>query len=843
MAAAAIANRDWVSLIEEMTLQEKCSLLAGADFWHTAAIERLAIPSLKMSDGPNGARGEKFFGGATSACFPASVSLAATWDAGLVRAVGHALAEDTKTKGARLLLGPTVCPHRHPLGGRNFESFSEDPFLAGSLAAEYIKGLQGNGIGAVVKHYAANEQETLRNTIDVQVSERALREIYLRPFEIAITQAKPLGVMTAYNGVNGDHSDMNEFLLRQVLREEWGFKGLVMSDWGGTNSTIESLNAGLDLEMPGPPTHRRCEAIRDALDTGKLAMNTLNSRVATVLECLAQTRCFDDPPSHEEERAVDLPEHRALIRRAGADGIVLLKNTDSVLPLDPSKNQCIALLGLAKEYLGHGGGSAAVNSHHKITPFEALTEALGDICELRYAEGARSWRALPVLSSDVTTRQGQPGFDVEVKFSDSTPAKSLVSPVGVFQHVELRNIASAVMSTTYKPSESGAHYISFSIFGEATISINGEVVLQSANSSDLMGTLLGAVSAVQVQHSFVQGKEYEIEVSARAGDASESGISVIGNSFLGFSLGLAHQKAYEADLLSTAVSVARDSDIAIVFTGHTPAWETEGVDRDTFALPKDGNQDKLVKAVAAVNPNTIVVNCTGSPISMPWASNVAAILQSWFPGQEAGHSIADVLLGKVNPSGKLPTTFPRALDSCSAEANFPGDVDNRVVHYKEGVFIGYRNHDRCPDTVLFPFGFGLSYTTFSVDEKSVQLSAETMSGPESAIAVKVRVQNTGSVSGSEVLQVYVQYLGENPAIERPTKELCGFGKVELEPGHHGWVDIAVASRALAYWNDEKKTWSVERGSYALHIGTSCTKIHTVKMFSVPSAFDISVTQL
>ncbi|KAL4867185.1 hypothetical protein BDV12DRAFT_123088 [Aspergillus spectabilis] len=837
MEAAPSSINDWKSLLPQLTPEEKCSLLAGADFWRTKAIDRLGIPSLKMSDGPNGARGEHFFGGKTSACFPASVSLAASWDAELVQAVGHALAEDTKSKGAKLLLGPTVCPHRHPLGGRNFESFSEDPFLAGSLAAEYIKGLQGNGIGAVIKHYAANEQETLRNTIDVRVSERALREIYLRPFEIAVKESRPFGVMTAYNSVNGAHADMNEFLLKKVLRQEWGFDGLVMSDWGGTNSTTGSLNAGLDLEMPGPPVHRAMSLVESALEKGEITMETINERVSHVLECVSKTGCFENPTTAPEE-AIDLPEHRALIRRAGADGIVLVQNTNNILPLLPGKHKSIALLGLAKEYLGHGGGSAAVNSHHKATPFDALTEALGGSCDLEYAEGARILRSLSPLSADVHTGDGQPGFHVEITFADSTPRKSLVSPAAVFQHIELRNIASAVMTGVYTPAESGAHYISFNIFGSATVYINDEVVLEKSNSSDLMGSLLGACTAATIQHEFNQGKEYEIRICATAGDCSDSGISVIGKAYLGFSLGLAHQQRYEADLLSPAVDAARKADVAIVFTGHTPAWETEGVDRDTFALPKDGSQDRLLEAVAAVNLNTIVVNCTGSPIAMPWISQVAAVVQAWFPGQEAGYSIADVLLGKVNPSGKLPTTFPKSLEDCAANANFPGDIENRVVEYKEDIFIGYRHHDQFPQGVLFPFGFGLSYTTFSVDEASIQLSTDVIAGIKSTIDIRVKVKNTGPVRGSEVVQVYVGYLGTTPGVQRPQKELCGFGKVEVEARAEKWVGINVTARSLSYWNDERKVWSIDEGKYGLYIATSSTNIHAVRELNVPSPFDI-----
>ncbi|KAL3451524.1 glycoside hydrolase superfamily [Aspergillus insuetus] len=828
MAATRDSGSGWKSLIPQLTLEDKCSLLAGADFWRTAAIERLGIPSLKMSDGPNGARGENFFGGKTSACFPASVSLAATWDAELVHAVGHALAEDTKSKGAKLLLGPTVCPHRHPLGGRNFESFSEDPLLAGSLAAEYIKGLQENGIGAVIKHYAANEQETLRNTIDVRVSERALREIYLRPFEIAINEAKPFGVMTAYNSVNGAHADMNEFLLKKVLREEWGFKGLVMSDWGGTNSTAKSLTAGLDLEMPGPSAHRTLPLVQRALE-GEVTMEVIDDRVSNVLECLSRTGCFENPTTVFEEQAIDLPEHRALIRKAGADGIVLLKNNDNILPLQPGSYKSIALLGLAKEYLGHGGGSAAVNSHHKVTAFDGLTEALGNCCELRYAEGVRILRSLPPLTADVRTRDAQPGFEVEISFADSTPRKSLVSPSSIFQHIELRNIANAVMTGIYTPTETGAHYLSFNIFGEGTVSINGQVVLTRENSRDLMATIIGSGAAVTIQHEFVQGQEYEISISAKAGDCSDAGIAVIGTAYLGFTLGLAHQKEYEADLLSPAVDAARASELAIIFTGHTPAWETEGADRETFSLPKDGSQDRLVEAVAAVNPNTIVVNCTGSPIDMPWASRVAGIVQAWFPGQEAGYSIADVLLGKINPGGKLPTTFPKNLEDCAANAHFPGDIEDRVVEYSEDIFIGHRHHDRFPDGVLFPFGFGLSYTTFSIDE------------PLSTVDIRVKVKNTGPVRGSEVVQVYVGYLGHTSGVQRPRKELSAFRKVEVEAGAEAWVDMKVAPRSLAYWNDERKVWSIDEGKYAFYIATSSTDIHVVKEVNVPIMFEIPAT--
>lgn len=346
------------------------------------------VPKLKVSDGPNGARGEKFEGGKTAACFPAACCVASTFDVDLATRLGSALAEETQSKGARCILAPTMCIHRHPLGGRNFESFSEDPFLTGKMASNVVTGVQALGVAATVKHFAANEQETDRLTVNEKISERALREIYLKPFEIAIKEAKPWAVMTAYNQINGQHADFNDFTLKQVLRGEWGWDGLVMSDWGGTNSTAASLNAGLDLEMPGPTKVRGVEAVLKAIKAGEVSEETIDERAMRVLEFLERLRCFEDP-TIPDERAIDRPEHRALIREAGSKGIVLLKNENDILPLpkEKVKGKKVALLGHAKEGLAHGGGSASLNAHYKITPWDGLREAWGDDVQLSYAKG------------------------------------------------------------------------------------------------------------------------------------------------------------------------------------------------------------------------------------------------------------------------------------------------------------------------------------------------------------------------------------------------------------------------------------------------------------------------
>ncbi|KAK5943408.1 hypothetical protein PMZ80_004415 [Knufia obscura] len=477
MGSNTSAAPDLPSLVSKLTLEKKVSLLAGKDFWQTHSVDRVGIPTLKTSDGPNGARGGLFKGGVTSACFPACVSLAASFDRSLAQRIGKALAQETRTKGASVLLGPTVCLHRDPRGGRNFESFSEDPFLAGELSSEYIKGVQQQGVGATIKHYAVNESETKRFTIDCRLSQRTLREIYLKPFEIAVKKSDPWAVMTSYNLINGVHADASEFFITKVLREEWKFPGMVMSDWGGTNSTAESLNAGHDLEMPGPPNKRTFEKISAAIKEGKLTEETLDKRVLKNLELLVRCDKFAHPEV-PEEKAGDLPEHRALIREAGAEGMVLLKNENNILPIQPTKLKSIAMLGLAKEFLGHGGGSAAVNAHHKITAYDAFQETLGDKVSLKYSEGARILRNLKPLSENVTDDEGKPGFTCRLYTDDSdTPIVSNQS-ASAFMSIERPTLKSVTLTATFKPTTSGSHYVSFGTVANTKVSINDEEIFR-----------------------------------------------------------------------------------------------------------------------------------------------------------------------------------------------------------------------------------------------------------------------------------------------------------------------------------------------------------------------------
>ncbi|KAI0023681.1 family 3 glycoside hydrolase [Xylariomycetidae sp. FL0641] len=823
---------DLEAVLKSLTLEEKASMLAGANFWETVPIPAKGVPNIKTSDGPNGARGADFSGGTRAACFPAACCVAATFDPEAANRVGQALAEECHTKGARCLLAPTTCIHRHPLGGRNFESFSEDPFLAGKLASQVIQGCQSRGVAATIKHFAANEQETDRFTVDETVSERALREIYMRPFEIAIKESKPWAVMTAYNSVNGQHCDSNQFMLQQVLRGEWGWKGLIMSDWGGTNSTAEAINAGLDLEMPGPALRRKVPDVVAAVKEGKVSESTINDRVRAVLWLLEKLKAFEDPVIPPEQ-AINKPEHQKLIRETGAHGAVLLKNDNSILPLSKEKvkGKKIALVGLAKEPLAHGGGSASVNAHYKIAPFDALQTVLGDSAELVYAKGCHTLRLLPSIHSEdkaignVIGLNGKPGFTMEWFNKDTNELKKTehgkevchLSPIltkeGKWSIVEYTG--------DFTPKESGSHYMGCSGLGPTQFFINDKLVFEQKGAcSDAMGFLFGALSEEEFTYPYEAGKTYRLKVRSHP-PVDVPGLELL-NGRTGLRLGLQLAAEHDADLLGEATAIAKECDYAVVFTGHTPAWETEGQDQPSFHLPNKGSQDTLVNAVASVNKNVIVVNSTGVAVAMPWLDNISGLVQSWFPGQECGNSIADVLTGAVNPEGRMPCSFPKRLEDAPAHGNFPGDYENGQlkVEYKEGVFVGYRHYDRTGrDKLNFPFGYGLSYTTFEQSNMKVtKKSSDTYT-------VSVDVTNTGKVPGGDLVQIYVG-AADKPA-EHPIKSLVAFQKVRLGPGEKKTVELPIALRDAAHYDEKAGKWIVARGQHEFMLGWSAADImHT-----------------
>lgn len=672
------------------------------------------------------------------------------------------------------------------------------------------------------------------------ISERALREIYLRPFEIAIQEAQPWVLMTAYNLVNGVHCDSSRWLLRDVLRDEWGWKGLVMSDWGGTNTVSEAVDAGLDLEMPGPPRIRKAPRIVKCLAEGTVSEAKINERASSVIEWALKLRAAQvcDEANIGSKRNAESVEtnHIALVREAGAKGLVLLKNEDHVLPLrkEEVRGKKIALIGFSKDALAHGGGSAAVRSRRAVTPWDALHSSLGDVVEFSYAKGAHRDRLLPALDIDqphigtLTALDGQPGFTRYFYDHESHALldtqhgfpKSAYSPLGsqesLWKTLELVG--------DFCPSETGEHYLACSGLGRTKVFINDEVIFeQGGNCVDPMGSLFLAAPEPEIQHVFRAGETYRVRIVSSP--PVNIGLEILeGRS--GVRVGFSLESEHDADLEGEAISVARHADLAIVFSGHSPQWETEGRDQDSFDLPR--GQNALIAAVAAANRNTIVVNSTGVPVSMPWLGEVKAFIQAWFPGQECGDSIADVLTGAVNPSGHLPVSFPRRLEDTPAYDNFPGEmIDGRLeVDYAEGIFVGYRHFDRTDEDKLnFPFGHGLSYTTFAFEISDVRSPAN------GTFDVSVWLSNIGGVSGSALAQIYVGRASTSPI--HPVKTLAAFRKVDLDAGERKSVTLRVSARDFAFFDQAKQSWVVEAGSYDFHLASSAASIVDTRTMDLP----------
>jgi beta-glucosidase len=800
-------NKNIEALIAQMTLEEKISLLAGADFWRTIPVKRLGIPAVKVTDGPIGARGTDFHSGVTSACFPCGTALAATWDPDLVERVGKALADEVKSKGAHILLAPTVNIHRSPLAGRNFECYSEDPYLTACLAVAYINGLQSEGVGACIKHFVCNDSEFERQSISSEVSERALREIYLRPFQIAIREARPWSVMSSYNRINGTYASENDYTLLDILKGEWGFDGLVMSDWFGTYSP-DVAKGGLDLEMPGPARWMGEHALQ-AAKRGELSLDRLNDKARRLLRTIEKVGAFAHPDL-QPEQTIDRPEHRRLAREAASEAIVLLKNDNMILPLDLDKLRSIAVIGANARWASfRGDGSVRVNPHYVIAPLDAIKDKAGD--KVSYAVGCaihklprlldKAWLTGGLTAQYFSNRDlaGNPVHTEvtdklqQVGFGDAQP------------HVELTNF-SVRLTGTFTVPEGGAYELGLSSVGPSRLFIDGVQIVNLWDSAP-HGRDRSATGAIEL----VAGQVYQLKIEYAA---------ATGSPFQRLSVGCMPQ--IPADSIQQAADLAARSDVAIVFAGLTHEWESEGYDRPDMELPRD--QAELIERVAAANPNTIVVLNAGSAVSMNWLNKVAAVVQAWYLGQETGNAIADVLFGDVNPSGKLPTTFPKRLQDNPAYLNYPGE--NGKVYYGEGLFVGYRYYDKKDIAPLFPFGYGLSYTTFAYS--NLVLSA-TEYGAGNVIRMSVDVQNTGQRAGKEIVQVYLRDVQSR--LVRPEKELKAFAKVALKPGEIRTVTFTLDQEALSYYDPAVKGWVAEVGEFQVLVGSSSRDIRLTAHFN------------
>jgi beta-glucosidase len=696
---------DTKKLLSELTLEEKAGLCSGADFWHTKAVERLGLPQVMVSDGPHGLRKQSTrsdhigLGESVEAvCFPAASALACSFDRDLLNILGSALGDECQAEELATLLGPGVNIKRSPLCGRNFEYFSEDPYLTGELAASYVNGVQSKNIGTSVKHYAANNQETRRMSISVEVDERTLREIYLAAFETIVKKSQPWTIMCSYNCIGGIYSCENDWLLNKVLRDEWGFQGLVVTDWGAMNDRVKALKAGLDLEMPSSKGITDKEIV-NAVNEGRLSMETLDQAVLRILELVR--KYYEgkiDGASYDKE------EHHDLARIMAEESAVLLKN-EAILPLNPEMK--VAFIGeFAEAPRYQGGGSSHINSFKLSNALEAAKDY--KVC---YAKG----------------------FDSQKEEHDDA-------------------------------------------------------------------------------------------------------------------------------LLKEAIECAKEAQVAVIFAGLPDAYESEGYDRTHLDLPS--NQNHLIEEIVKVQPNTVVVLHNGSPILMPWADKVKAILEVYLGGQAVGEATVNLLYGHANPSGKLAETFPLRLQDNPSYLNFPGTT--RTVEYREGVFIGYRYYDAKELDVLFPFGHGLSYTSFEYSNLRMQVLKSEADG-ENIIAegehktsntkvhmydtdkllVTFTVKNTGNRFGKEIVQLYVRDM--EASVIRPPKELKGFEKVALNPGEEKDITITLDKRSFAYYCVKQKDWRAEAGEYQILIGKSSRDIvlsGTVRMEEtspIPFTYDDRTT--
>ncbi|KAM5344108.1 hypothetical protein ACJ41O_012645 [Fusarium nematophilum] len=819
---------DVEELLTQLTLEEKVQLTSGVGWWHTAALERLSIPPIRLSDGPNGVRGTHFFDSTPSACLPCGTALGATWDVDLIHRLGLLLSDEAHAKGAHVLLGPTVNIQRGPLGGRGFESFSEDPILSGVLAGHYVRGVQKSGVSATMKHFVCNDMESARMAVDVQVTERALREIYLLPFMIAVEMANPRLFMTAYNKVNGTHAPDNQHLLRDILRDEWKWDGLVVSDWFGSYSTTEGIEAGQDLEMPGP-SRCRGDALVHSVRSNKVKQSKLDERVRNVLKLVKHSIENTNIPPNAPETKLNTKAHIELLREAAAKSIVLLKNDGNILPLNPAKR--VAVIGPNAEISSYcGGGSAGLRAYDAISPLEGIRDIAGDVV---FAKGAYGHKSLPQMGKLLRTVDGcRTGFSLRVyndPYSPSAPRHALeerfLDDSNVwfvdYEHPELAKVWYAEIEGVLTPEVSGEWDFGLSVHGTGELFIDGELVISNVLNQRAGSAFLGSGTVEETGTVRLEaGQGYN--VLARWGCSLTSDLKVPGVVDFGqggLRLGGCPRLAQLA-ALDEAVRLAKSVDQVVLCVGTSGEWESEGQDRTTMALPP--GSDDLVAAILAANPNTVVLIQSGTPISMPWIDQAKAVAQAWFGGNEADNGIADVLFGVVNPSGKLPLTMPRRVADTPSALSFRSE-GGRVL-YSEDIHVGYRWYDTLDIEPLFPFGHGLSYTTFALSDLSITIQS---TAPDEIIAT-VRVSNTGSLAGAAVVEAYVKppqptalSASSSNSITRSSKELKAFARVDLQPNTSSIVELRLdLLRATSYWSEIEDCWRSEAGDYTLLVGTS-----------------------
>jgi beta-glucosidase len=808
-ASADTASCPWVGssapisarvsqVLSHMTLAQKISMVHGTSgpyVGNTPAIPSLCIPALGLEDGPAGVADGMT--GVTQ--LPAPVAAAASWDPSDVTAYGDVVGAEEAGKGANVNLGPTINIVRDPRWGRAFESMGEDPYLAGQLGAAEIQGVQSQGVMSQVKHLAVYNQETNRNTPadDAIVGDRAMQEIYLPAFQTSVTKGGAASVMCSYSTINGTYACQNPYILNTVLRDQFGFKGFVTSDWGATHSTVPSALAGLDQEMPGDTDYGA--ALQAAVQDGQVPVSTLNTMVGDILGEMFRFGLFDHAPSGSPSATVTTPQHQAVAQDVAEQGTVLLKNDGNVLPLS-SAVKSIAVIGADASTSAQtaGGGSAGVTSSGTVTPLQGITSRAGSGVTVNYAEGPSPSGALPAVPASAFTSPLSAQFYNNMTLS-GTPVATRTDP-NVDFNWNGASPQSGVNATqwsskwtgTIDPPATGTYTFSLTSDDGSRLFVNGQQVIDNWRDQ--------AANTETATVNLTAGQPASIEV-----DYYQDGG--------GSSVSLGWQPPGQ-DPIAQAVATAKSSDVAVVFASD---FESEGSDLSGIDLP--GQENQLISAVAQANPNTIVVLNTGSAVTMPWVNQVKGVLEAWYPGQVDGNAIAAVLFGDVNPSGHLPVTFPKSLSDvpASTPAQWPGV--NGQVQYSEGVDVGYRWYDAKGIAPLFPFGYGLSYTNFKYSNIQVTPGQTTSRG---LVTVSADVTNTGKRAGADVAQLYV---GDPASTGEPPEQLKGFDKVSLNPGQTKRVSFQLsAAQAFSYWDSAASNWAVADGSYKLSVGDSSASL-------------------
>ncbi|OPF70808.1 glycosyl hydrolase [Streptomyces antioxidans] len=834
-----------------LDLETKARLLSGQDMWSLPAVPAIGLRSLVMSDGPIGVRGVHWTADDPSIALPSPTALAATWDPELARRAGRLLAQEARRKGVHVLLAPTVNLHRSPLGGRHFEAYSEDPHLTGAIGTGYVTGVQDGGVGTTVKHFVANDAETERFTVDNAIGARALRELYLAPFEAIVKNARPWGVMAAYNGVNGSTMTEHRALQRGVLRGEWGFDGFIVSDWLAARDTVRGLKGGLDVAMPGPRTVYG-EALAAAVRDGRVTEAELDEAVRRLLTLAARVGVLDGaaPAVAPADRPGPI-DGEALAREIARRSFVLLRNEaagggETVLPLEtgaPGGVRSLALIGAAaRDARVLGGGSAVVFPDHVVSPLDGLRAALPPDVRLSYAVGADPTDELAPAAQGFALRAVVRAADGRV-LGESRLASGQVQWISDFPDgVSFEELHTVETVGTFTPRESGAHSFGTRGLGGLRLTVAGKVLFEGeelpADVDDLFEAFMGSpVPRGQVE--LTAGEPVEVSLSCAVARPEDAQLDAVCFSLL--------HRAPERDaeeLIQEAVAAASAAEAAVVVVATTERVESEGFDRRHLRLP--GRQDELVRRVAATGTPTVVVVNAGSPVEMPWRDEVAAVLLSWFPGQEAGAALADVLLGAEEPGGRLPTTWPRRLEDAPVSTVTPSE--GRLV-YEEGVFIGYRAWERRAGTApAYWFGHGLGYTDWAyeaMDFTPAEGEDETLG------TVTVRVRNTGARAGREVVQLYLtvpendtendaengtggdtendaqdatargaQDVAQGDGEDRPVRRLAGFASVTAAPGETAEAAIPLPRRAAEIWDESTGAWRLIPGAYTAEAGRS-----------------------